>query len=80
MFVLFLRRHLVEEQDVSSRNVGCFLRVQIWGPMQGVDFQTMYSSLEYVSRDILGFVNKDIYFSTRCLCFRNYYKAFFSRP
>ena len=80
MFVPFLRRQLVEEQDVSSRNVGCFLRVQIWGPMQGVDFRTMYSSLEYVSRDILGFVNKDIYFSTRCLCFRNYYKAFFSRP
>ena len=80
MFVLFLRSHFVEEQDVSSRNVGCFLRVQIWGPVQGVDFRTMYSSLEYVSRDILGFVNKDIYFSTRCLCFRNYYKAFFSRP
>ena len=80
MFVLFLRPHFVEEQEVSSRNVSCFLRVQIWGPMQGVDFRTTYSSLEYVSCDILFFVNKDIYFSARFLCFRDYYKAFFSRP
>ena len=80
MFVLFLRRHFVEEQEVSSRNVGCFLRVQMWRPMQGVDFRRMYSSIKYVSRDILGFVNKDSYFSALFLCFRTYFKAFFSRP
>ena len=57
---------------MSSRNVGCFLRVQIWEPVQGVDFRAMYSILEYVSRDTLGLVNKDIYFSARFLCFRNY--------
>ena len=69
MFVLFLSGHFVEKPVVASRHVRCFLRLQIWGPMQGIDFRTMYSSVEYVSRDIFGFVYKDIYFSERFLLF-----------
>ena len=78
MFVLFLSRHFVEKPVVASRNIGCFLRLQIWGPMQGIDFRTIYGSQEYVSRDNLGFVNKDICRSV-FFYFRNYYKALFSR-
>ena len=78
MFVLFLLRHFVEKPVVASRNIGCFLRLQIWGPMQGIDFRTIYGSQEYVSRDNLGFVNKDICRSV-FFYFRNYYKALFSR-
>ena len=42
-------------------------RVQIWRPVQGIDFRTMYSSLGYVSRGILRFVNREIYLSGRFL-------------
>ena len=69
MPVLFLSRHFVEKRVVASRNIGCFLRLQIWGPMQGIDFRMIYNSQEYVSRDILGFVNKNIYFWERFLLF-----------
>ena len=57
--------HFVEKRVVAWRNVGCFLQVTNLGT--NARHCSRRSSLEYVSRDILAFANKDVYFSERFL-------------
>ena len=74
---LFVSGNFVEKRVVASRNVGCFLRLQIWGPMQGVVtfercivVKNTYLAIFWVLTSISQWFS---------LSLRSYYKEFFSR-